>query len=213
MKLVRGIWLPESDEHLAAEIARPINPLVDGKGTYQLNKYRAALKHVRRRGHALDVGANVGLWSRVMERDFVIVTAIEPLATHCACFRRNVERALLIPTAVGNETGTVRIATPAPHMASSHVADKGEEVVIVPLDSLGLGRVDFIKIDVEGFELEAVRGGEELIRRRRPVMVVEQKEGNAERYGFGQRDAVELLEAWGMVEAGCIGGDHIMVFP
>ena len=77
MKQTLGIWLPDSDKHFAVQIAG--NPLVAGKGTYQWKKYVAALSHVKDRGHAVDVGAHVGLWSRLMAMDFERVTAFEPV--------------------------------------------------------------------------------------------------------------------------------------
>jgi len=43
----------------------------------------------------------------------------------------------------------------------------------VNIDSLGLARIDFIKIDIEGMELEALAGAENSIARHRPAMLVE----------------------------------------
>jgi len=43
----------------------------------------------------------------------------------------------------------------------------------VTIDSLGLDRVDFIKIDVEGMELDVLSGGSECIARTRPAMLIE----------------------------------------
>lgn len=48
-----------------------------------------------------------------------------------------------------------------------------ENVSIKPLDDLELERVDFLKIDVEGMELEVLLGAEKLIRASRPIMYVE----------------------------------------
>lgn len=212
MKQVRGIWMPSSDVHLVEQVNNKVNPLVDRKGTYQLNKYRAALEHVARRGHAVDVGANVGLWSRVMVKDFRKVTAIEPVAEHRACFARNVSGAHMLPFAVGAEARSIRINVPPEHIASAHVADEGEDVDMVTLDSLELGHVDFLKIDIEGYEFDALMGGERMIRKAKPVIIVEQKPGNGERYGRGQTDAIQLLESWGMITARVIGGDYVMVW-
>jgi FkbM family methyltransferase len=41
------------------------------------------------------------------------------------------------------------------------------------IDSLGKNRVDFIKFDIEGMELEAIRGARETIARCRPILSVE----------------------------------------
>lgn len=68
-----------------------------------------------------------------------------------------------------------------------------------PLDSVSIdAKIDFIKIDVEGFENEVFLGGEGLIKRDKPVIYVEIFERN--------QDAVEktmhhlgyvLKEKWG----------------
>jgi FkbM family methyltransferase len=47
------------------------------------------------------------------------------------------------------------------------------DVACITLDSLNLQRVDLIKIDVEGMELEVLIGAVNLVRRNRPVLFVE----------------------------------------
>jgi FkbM family methyltransferase len=48
-----------------------------------------------------------------------------------------------------------------------------EMVDIITLDSLGLERLDFIKIDIEGMEIEALKGGMETIKAHRPWAFIE----------------------------------------
>ena len=64
-----------------------------------------------------------------------------------------------------------------------------ETVTIQPLDELELEKVDFLKIDVEGMELEVLLGAEKLIRSSRPIMYIENdREEKSERlldYIFG----------------------------
>lgn len=222
MKEIRGIWFPDHDEHFAEQLAG--GPLVDSKGTYQWKKYQMALPYVRTRAHALDVGAHVGLWSRVMARDFVCVTAIEPMPALRDCFIRNVPGSVMLyPFAVGSRRGQARIGFPTDNSGNARVAELDgkefeasstpETVEVYTIDGLVLPHTDLIKIDVEGFEFEVVAGAEETIRKHRPVMIVEQKPNQAERYGRGRHDAVKLLQSWGMKQAKEIGGDHIMVWP
>lgn len=43
-------------------------------------------------------------------------------------------------------------------------------VELAPLDALVRGRVDFIKIDVEGYEAEVLKGAGKLIKKHKPVL-------------------------------------------
>jgi len=212
MKELLGLWFPDGDEHFKGQL--PAGPMVGGKATYQYKKYLAAKRHIGWFGHAVDVGAHVGLWSRVMAMDFTKVTAFEPLAEHRACFVRNVEAANvnLLPHAVGSQSGIINIHMPHDNTGHAHVLDQGEKCRMIAIDSITLDPIDFLKIDVEGFEQPVVMGAEQTINRDRPVIIVEQKADNAERYGRGRWDAVNLLKAWGMKEAQVLAGDHIMVW-
>lgn len=50
---------------------------------------------------------------------------------------------------------------------------KGEPVEAIALDSLNLEKCDFLKIDVEGMELQVLRGAARLIDRCRPIIYTE----------------------------------------
>lgn len=63
-------------------------------------------------------------------------------------------------------------------------------VRMVRIDSLGLPRVDLLKIDVEGMEFDVLAGADATIRERHPVMLIEhiKVDGN---------QLVEVLRGWG----------------
>jgi FkbM family methyltransferase len=216
MKNIHGIWLPGTDTHFDNMISVG-NDAVAGKGTYQLKKYRAALGYVKGRDLAIDIGGHVGLWSRVMSYDFNQVVAFEPLQAHRDCFNRNMhednrQNVTLFPYALSDRSGTLAIHMPTDNTGHAHVSASGEVVQAVTLDSIKVaGRIDFVKIDVEGWELAVLRGAEKTLKEHRPTIVIEQKpHGNAERYGWAQHDAVKLLRKWGWVEKAMISGDHIL---
>lgn len=56
---------------------------------------------------------------------------------------------------------------------SSHEGNPAEEVQIRPLDDLMLDDVHFLKIDVEGMELDVLLGAEKTIKACRPIIYVE----------------------------------------
>lgn len=216
MKQITGIWLPDTDTHMETHLVA--GPMVDGKGTYQYRKYAKAKEHVSRFGHAVDIGAQVGLWSRVMALDFQRITAFEPLPLHIDCFERNVTSAnvTLHRTALADRECDLTFATSPDVTGNTHVAVTGETpsatVHARTLDSFRVTDIDFLKIDVEGFEYAILKGGEETIRREKPVIIIEQKPRNAERYGKHQHEALELLKSWGGKDLWVMSGDHLVMF-
>lgn len=221
MKQVHGIWLPDSDTHFNTYIT----PDATFGGTYQLKKLDRAVEFVKTRGVAIDIGAHVGLWSKVLASRFEHVYAFEPLKPHRDCFARNLEgigNVTLFGYALSDKSEQLNIRMPLDNTGHSHVAKDYDgdasrewECHAVPLDSLKWPdklKIDFVKIDVEGWELAVVRGAEETLRKHWPVIIIEQKpHGNAERYGWKQRDALAQLLRWGFKEVAHISGDHILV--
>jgi hypothetical protein len=70
--------------------------------------------------------------------------------------------------------------------------------------------VDFIKIDVEGFELEVLKGATGLLARCKPVVVMECKEFSPPRNG-GTARAVEFLTNFGYRSVGGIRNDRVFI--
>jgi hypothetical protein len=121
--------------------------------------------------------------------------------------------AILYKIALGNHTGVVRMKRTDENTGMAHVDDDGDVIAdIRRLDDLGLPKVDFIKIDVEGYEAEIIRGGARVIKSDKPFVVVEQK-GGEERYGGQRRDALTLLQSWGMKIGWEKSGDFGLGWP
>jgi hypothetical protein len=58
--------------------------------------------------------------------------------------------------------------------------DKTQLTRLMTLDSLDLARVDFIKIDIEGMEMEALMGAKETLEKCKPVVLVEKIKSDSE---------------------------------
>lgn len=225
IKEFMGVWFPGHEQHMVEWIEKRMREhpeeLVDGRGTYQYHKLRAAMEHVRRFRVAVDVGAHVGLWSMHLVKLFGHVHAFEPVKLHRICFVENVkpeERYTLYPLALGDQAGMVTINTTFGSSGDSRVVPQPgtADVTLKCLDDVldassdDRDRVDFVKVDCEGFELFVLRGGEELLKRCRPCVCVEQKPGFARRWGLPERGAVDYLRSLGAVVRREIGGDFIM---
>jgi FkbM family methyltransferase len=86
----------------------------------------------------------------------------------------------VLPLALGDHLGHVNFGVHigsnggfAPDDVASLGSGRATIVPTVTLDSLGLDRVDVVKIDVEGAESIVIAGGVETIRRCRPAIVTE----------------------------------------
>lgn len=216
--LFRGIWLPPGENHLQSHLK--VNPAWEGRATYQFNKLEAAVAlcpHDRRRV-ALDVGAHVGLWSRVLAGIFGHVHAFEPVPLHAELWHRNVPafNATMHPCALGPWRGAIRLHLDGQNTGATHANPSVPGGITAPmaaLDDLALDDVDFIKIDCEGGEEGVIKGAQATLRRWRPVVIVEQKHNHAERAGYDPMGAVALLKDMGWQVAQEIAGDYIMTPP
>ena len=78
----------------------------------------------------------------------------------------------------------------------------------MPLDHLALVDVDFIKIDVEGYEPFALRGAKNTLVRCRPVVLFEDK-WHWKRYGLPAKAPHDFLLSLGAREIDRVGKDAI----
>jgi FkbM family methyltransferase len=127
----------------------------------------------------LDCGANFGYWSvLVSSAPFGSrkVIAIEPSSQNFAKLAKNAEindnRFEVMPSAIGAVRGTARLSG-TKHEAFSIAGDAevgGEVVSVLALDNLiDDGKISadgkyLIKLDVEGVEIEAIKGGTRLLQ-------------------------------------------------
>jgi FkbM family methyltransferase len=135
----------------------------------------------------LDCGANVGFFTRfALRAGSRQVFAFEPSPGNVACLRRNLEKEIdagevvIIPKGVWDQETTLAFRTENKNNPGAHcVTEDGTGDLNVPVTSidkacskLGLSRVDYIKLDVEGAEVRAITGAERVIREYRPWLCV-----------------------------------------
>jgi FkbM family methyltransferase len=150
---------------------------------------------------AIDCGANIGVhtveWATAMT-GWGSVVAIEAqeriyyaLAGNIAI--NNCFNAICMNVAVASANGTLKIPVPDYLTASSfgslelkqrdgnefigQTIDYSDAATVaiqkIMLDALNLPRVDLIKIDIEGMEMEALEGASQMIERCNPVLLIE----------------------------------------
>lgn len=163
-----------------------------------------------------DVGANVGVYGMFMARK------VAPKGT-CYAFEPNPELKPYLEAnkrvnglvnldlsfvGTGESPSEVGFVTNRSNIGESHVDPASatragrSDVQIVRLDDFvaerGIGPIDFVKIDVEGFELPTLRGFENTLRRKDEMIVhTEIEPRHMKRYGYTLTDLFQFMHALG----------------
>lgn len=182
------------------------------------DRWRHSLRHVqsleyilqrcRRKRTAIQAGGNVGIWPRRMYlAGFQRVITFEPDAISRACLEKNVPPGVSVRhEALGSAPGRCAIARKS--LGSHRVVD-GDDVDVVTVDSLDLRDVDLLQLDLEGYELHALRGAQLTLDRCRPMVQVELA-GFTAKYGASDVDVFDLLRRRGYrIAAQQIGSDYV----
>ena len=213
MREFQGWWFPDYETHFPKMLQKSVNkglPPVYQQGARQRSIELCSLRRV-----ALDIGANVGLWSRDLCDSFDHVIAFEPVEDFRKCLEKNVvsDRLEIRSVALGNENTRAVMNVTEGNSGHSHIDPESfgsGDTEVVTLDSLALPMVDYIKVDCEGFEYRVLQGAQQTIQRCRPILVIEQKPHDMYAKDYGQFAAIELLQSWGMTQLGQVKDDWIM---
>lgn len=159
---------------------------VHNYGEYNPDEVEMVISLASGRGLALDIGANIGCISQGLIASGCDVVAFEPQPEVFKLLQYNMENAFgtafrrAYNVALGSEAGTAK-------MPKVYYSDKGNfgglglgessiygsyDVPVVTIDSFELD-IGFLKMDVEGFEYEALLGAANTIARCRPIMYIE----------------------------------------
>lgn len=207
-----GWAFPDADRLMAAEMTPD--------GRYQQAHLEAALRWVAQHGTAIDGGAHVGTWSRQLALVFRQVIAFEPAPDTFACLVENMtahggRNVTCYEAALGAHPGRVRMALDVKNAERGNTGARhtveGDDVAMMPLDSLGLNDVGFLKLDVEGSEPMALMGARDTLARCRPVVLVEDKGHWVTHYGLPKTAVRDILTAQRYRLAETVGCDQVWV--
>ena len=139
----------------------------------------------------IDIGANAGTTTNPFLDEFDKIISFEPIPY---VYEKISDRAEKYNVALGNETGTRVLRFPngweRPEHASFTRYDFGEklEVPVKKLDDYNFSDVDFIKMDVEHFEMDVCLGAEQTIRKYMPTILYENKRRSNDHVGEWLKD-------------------------
>jgi FkbM family methyltransferase len=168
-----------------------------------------------------DVGAHAGqytkLFARIARRGRVY--AFEPGSYARAILRavvwlRRLDNVAILPMALGATSGIATMTLPVKRRGSfafglAHLGAPDERwqilaqepvsvtTIDIAAEALALDRLDFIKADIEGWELRLLQGAEHSLRRFRPCLLIELSDHHLARAGDRRDDLLALLAKLG----------------
>lgn len=179
-------------------------------GVHEWEELQFCLSFLRPGDHFVDVGANVGVFSTLVGTRLpgVRITAIEPFPPVRLDLERNLAenhlQVTVVAEAVSAEPGeavfeilgrdVLNRLSPGGTVSEDHGAIR---VAVTTLDALvGDDAPSLIKIDVEGSELNVLRGASRLLAEHSPVLLFEHC-GHGEQFGISPADMQAFLHQAG----------------
>jgi len=131
---------------------------------------------VNKKSMVIDIGAHIGTFAIPIAAKIEEVIAFEPSPEAAALLARNAREnnveLEIIAKALGSKKGSGTLFVRNTSNAGANTLVAGGDIPVTTLDD-EVAHADFIKIDVEGMELEVLHGGTRLIERARPVVLFE----------------------------------------
>jgi FkbM family methyltransferase len=143
-------------------------------------------------GPMLDIGANTGIYSAVLEKKAGAngLYLFEPLPSIAALLKQRFPHSSVFNMALSDRVGRTRIRVPlidgrpvdTRATLNSHIEHRQSGELAIPCElstvdavvsGLGLTHISFMKIDVEGHELQVLRGAEQALDKYKPLVLIE----------------------------------------
>lgn len=210
-----GIWVTdEEDQHWCYEPDSWLSALGKELGwAHEEAELHNVVCALRAGGTYVDVGAHVGAFAIPVARAHrdVQIELFEPIPATRSLLEKNLarngvaDRVRIWPCAVGAHAYRTRMS--GVDGVANHLVEAGKaagpgavDVQVETLDGLLLDqvrRVDVIKCDIEGGELAAMRGAEQILRRDHPNLMLEIDRRFTPRFGYEPRELFEFLSCLG----------------
>jgi FkbM family methyltransferase len=191
--LPNGIAVIDGDSHISAWVEE------SGRLDHDQNALPLILEHIKAGDWVVDGGAFIGDHTTAYKGkvgDLGMVFAFEPNKEAFECLVHNCPSVDCLDMGL-SDRDSVGLLEKNRNAGASIVGLLGEHIQLIDLDYLDLPRLDFLKLDVEGFETKALRGAEQTILKCRPKMWIEVNRGCLERQGSSVRELMEVILSMG----------------
>jgi FkbM family methyltransferase len=210
MKITKhGIAVIEGDECISKWVES------EGRLDHDQNALPRILPYIKEGDHVLDIGAFIGDHTIAYSNKvgfYGKVIAFEPNSKSFECLKYNlngIKNTELRNEGLSDEVGKITLTDVETNAGMCFAIKSKAGVKTITIDSLKLTRLDFIKIDAEGFEHKILKGGEETIKKFKPIMVIEINNHALLRNGTSDNDVFVYLNELGYYYKNIYDGQSI----
>lgn len=152
-----------------------------------------ALQYVKKRNVVIQAGGNCGQWPLWLASHFRHVYTFEPSPENFVCLTYNTRdhnNIYRYQCGLGDVVGRYYFEQDPQNCEGDHFDTAGPITCQIQQIKQLKTEVDFICLDVEGFEFQALKGAGDILKRDKPVILFENR--HQQRYGY----TLEKLLSW-----------------
>lgn len=164
-----------------------ITPSLATFGVFEPFESAIMRKYIKKGDSVLDIGANIGYYTLIFAQlvgSAGRVFAFEPDPENFALLQKNIEmngynNVTLVHKAVASTAGIIRLYICANNKGNHRIHDANDGRASIKVEAVRLddffkdydGRIDFIKMDIEGAEMEVISGASSLLQRNQNLKI------------------------------------------
>tara|TARA_B100000767_G_C19646015_1_gene484638 strand:- start:5 stop:661 length:657 start_codon:yes stop_codon:yes gene_type:complete len=191
MIFIEGWYLPDGEKHFT-------HYLLEAKKSkfpmeYQKLQRDKSIAYVENFNTAIDIGACVGFWSKDLCKSFNKTICFEPYKKSSDCLVKNLEEYNnyeLFNVALSNQSGKNELLVSEEGIGGNSLNGFGMkdytsiEIETKKLDDYGFTDIDYIKIDVQFYELFVLQGAYKTLKNNNPLLCIECARRNKEELAY-----------------------------
>lgn len=189
-------------------------PMMSGPASY-LRRSAELAQHIarlRKRRVCVQAGGHIGIYPRILADSFELVYSFEPDWHNFACLAINaaLPNVFAARAALGESRSGAALLLHGKNSGAHQISKTGPgPIPMLPIDDLPLGVCDAIFLDLEGYEIPALKGAQRTITKHHPLLVVEENKHGLHR-GYAVGEIERLLQPLSYKVIDRVGEDLVL---
>jgi len=146
--------------------------------------WMVSLPFIMSKRNAIDVGCRDGEYTRYIHKDFEHVYCFD--YRRRKLFHKNVDLSKIthFKCALGEGHKIIKVSGGGSMTSGKIPQEKWYDEQLYTIDEFNFSDIDYIKIDVDGYELNVLQGAVNTIKKYNPLLIVEQENGDTRAIDF-----------------------------